>query len=123
MPKPVQAGGVPIWVSGRLNANVMRRLVSYGSAWIPWGEDGNDLPTRIPQVKQALREAGREDADSLQVVGYLPMADGALDVAAATPLVEAGVTDFRVSLKFTGEKAADLDLAGTLVRQFRKAFG
>jgi probable F420-dependent oxidoreductase len=122
MPKPLQPGGVPIWVSGRLNGNVMRRLATFGSAWIPWGEDGNDLPTRIPEVKQALREAGRDDADALQVVGYLPMAEGALDVAAATPLVEAGVTDFRVSLKFTGEKPADLDLAGTLVESFKKAF-
>ena len=122
MPKPIQPGGVPIWVSGRLNDNVLRRLATYGSAWIPWGEDGADLATNVPRVKAAMVEAGRDDADALQVVGYLPMADGKLDVAATEPLVAAGVTDFRVSLKFTGEKAADLDLAGSLVESFAKAF-
>jgi probable F420-dependent oxidoreductase len=122
MPKPLQEGGVPIWVSGRLNGNVLRRLATYGSAWIPWGEDGNDLPTRIPEVKAQLKELGREDADSLQVVGYLPMTGATFDEAATEALVAGGVTDFRAGLPFTGEKAADLELAGNLVADFRKRF-
>lgn len=129
MPKPLQAGGVPIWVSGTFNARVVRRLAAYGSAWIPWGPAAADLPTFIPQMKQALRDAGRDDADSLQVVGYLPVvkADGgAIDVgatvAATEPLVAAGVTDFRSSLRFTGDVAVDTDLAAGLVTAFRKAF-
>src|SRR6202789_3878403 len=42
MPKPVQAGGVPIWVSGRVNDRSMDRLARYGSGWIPWAEDAAD---------------------------------------------------------------------------------
>ena len=30
MPKPVQAGGVPIWVSGRVNERVAQRLARFG---------------------------------------------------------------------------------------------
>jgi len=40
MPKPRQAGGVPIWISGTINARVIRRMASFGSGWIPWGADG-----------------------------------------------------------------------------------
>ena len=39
MPKPVQAGGVPVWISGTLNRRVVGRLVRYGAGWIPWGDD------------------------------------------------------------------------------------
>jgi alkanesulfonate monooxygenase SsuD/methylene tetrahydromethanopterin reductase-like flavin-dependent oxidoreductase (luciferase family) len=113
---------VPIWVSGTFNARVIRRLTAYGSAWIPWGPAAADLANVIPQVKQAMKDGGRSDADQLQVVGYLPMADGALDVAATEPLVAAGVTDFRCSFKFTDDHAADLAVVKGVVGDFTKAF-
>ena len=55
-------------------------------------------------------------------VGYLPMAGSTFDEAATEALVAGGVTDFRAGLPFTGEKAADLELAGNLVAEFRKRF-
>ena len=128
MPKPLQAGGIPIWVSGTYNARVLRRLASYGSAWIPWGPAAADLATSIPQVKQAMADAGRTDSDALQVVGYLPMAyDGDVvdldaTLTATKPLVDAGVTDFRSSFRFTGDHGADLELVSGVVEGFRKAF-
>ncbi|NUU26079.1 MAG: TIGR03619 family F420-dependent LLM class oxidoreductase, partial [Streptomycetaceae bacterium] len=42
MPKPLQSGGVPIWVSGTVNRNVARRLARFGSGWIPWGPAAAD---------------------------------------------------------------------------------
>ena len=57
MPKPAQAGGVPIWVSGTVNAAVLRRLARFGSGWIPWGRSAGDLAAAIPQVRSALEEA------------------------------------------------------------------
>ncbi|HEU5308131.1 MAG TPA: TIGR03619 family F420-dependent LLM class oxidoreductase, partial [Acidimicrobiia bacterium] len=57
MPKPAQPGGVPIWVSGRVNANVARRLARFGSAWIPWGEDAADVATSIPRMRDAVAAA------------------------------------------------------------------
>ena len=36
MPKPVSAGGVPIWVSGTLNQAVIARIARFGAGWIPW---------------------------------------------------------------------------------------
>jgi probable F420-dependent oxidoreductase len=127
MPKPLQPGGVPIWVSGTFNPRVIKRLAAYGSAWIPWGPAASDLVTFIPKMKDALAAAGR-DSDQLQVVGYLPMAytDGHLDLdrtmEATSPLVKAGITDFRAPFRFTGDPSADLELLSGTVRAFRGAF-
>src|SRR5690606_26622603 len=37
-PRPLQEGGVPIWVGGRLTGSVVDRIVRFASGWIPWGE-------------------------------------------------------------------------------------
>lgn len=102
MPKPLQAGGVPIWVSGTVNPRVVRRLARFGSGWIPWGDAADDPRSAIPRMKQALAHAGRADVDSLQVAGTLRFVrddarviDPVATAEAAGPLVEAGVTDFR----------------------------
>src|SRR5689334_11883560 len=49
MPKPLQPGGVPIWVSGRINARVVGRLGRHGLRWIPWGDDAAELERSIPE--------------------------------------------------------------------------
>ncbi len=51
MPKPLQPGGVPIWVSGTVNDAVMRRLARFGSGWIPWGDDAANLTDAIPRAR------------------------------------------------------------------------
>jgi probable F420-dependent oxidoreductase len=101
MPKPVQPGGVPLWVSGRVNERVARRLARFGSGWIPWGEDAADLPTSVPRMRDAVAAADG-DADAIQVAGTLPTVrreDRSIDLDATMervhPLVDAGVTDFR----------------------------
>ena len=104
MPKPVRPGGVPLWISGRCNERVARRLARFGSGWIPWGEDAADLQTSIPRMREAVVVAGG-DTDGIQVAGTLPAVrreDRSVDLDATMdrvlPLVEAGVTDFRAYL-------------------------
>ena len=128
MPKPVQGGGVPIWVGGTFQPRMVRRLAAFGSGWIPWGPAAADLPAHIPMVKQALADAGREDTADLQVVGTLPVfrdgdhVDLVRTVDATGPLVEAGVTDFRVRWGRSGDPAADEGNLTALVRMFRDSF-
>nr|WP_319435646.1 TIGR03619 family F420-dependent LLM class oxidoreductase [Mycobacterium sp. RTGN5] len=128
MPKPLQSGGVPIWVSGTLNRNVVRRLSAYGSGWIPWGPAAENLKSSIPQMKQAMTDAGRPDADALQVVGFLPLTyDGSslhleATIEATKPLIDAGVTGFRVSVRFTGSYETDKATVLDIVTWFAKAF-
>lgn len=126
MPKPLQAGGVPIWVSGTLNARVVRRLARFGAGWIPWGDDAADPFGSIPRMKQALADAGRTDTDALQVAGTLRFVrdgDGEIDptatAEAAGPLVEAGVTDFRCYFR----ARSGLEEVAAVVEAFRVAHG
>jgi len=57
-PRPVQAGGPPIWVGGSSPAAV-RRAAARGDGWLP---QGPLTPELVEQLRAALVTAGREDA-------------------------------------------------------------
>lgn len=103
MPKPLQPGGVPIWVSGTVNPRAMRRLALFGSGWIPWGPEAADTAGAIAGMREAVASHGR-DPSEIAVVGTLPVVrtDDGIDVdatmAGVPALVEAGITDFRAYL-------------------------
>jgi probable F420-dependent oxidoreductase len=125
MPKPLQPGGVPIWVSGTVNERVLERIVRFGSGWIPWGRAAEDLERSIPRVQEALAAAGR-DTDGFQIAGRLPVvkgADGHLDLTrtmeAVPALVEAGVTDFRAQLRLLDDQQAATERLAEVVQAFR----
>lgn len=103
MPKPVQQGGVPLWISGTVNRAVARRIARFGTGWIPWGPAIVDLPGSIAAMREAIRDAGGDPTD-LQVQGTVRIVkgdDGASDyeasMAVVPDLVAAGVTDFRIA--------------------------
>ena len=128
-PKPLQPGGVPLWVSGTLNPNVIRRIVRFGSGWIPWGADIMDPVAGLGRIREALEAAGRDSA-GFQVSSHLQLQkaeDGQLDLAATMaavpPMVEAGITDIRITLNLPTEEAAATDLLAPIVESFRKAAG
>ncbi len=129
MPKPAQPGGVPIWVSGRMNDRVIERIVRYGSGWIPWGDEARAPASHIGRIREALAAAGR-DASGFQVEGPLPVvrdAGGAIDVARTMEnvpaLVEAGITDFRAPVRVPDDRSVAEDTFGPLVAAFRAAVG
>lgn len=105
-PKPVQPGGVPIWVAGTLHAANLARLVEHGDGWIPiMGESLEGIAAGVARIREAWRGAGR-DADRLQVQAPLRLVrddDGRVDlarsVATAPDLVAAGATDVVVTLR------------------------
>jgi alkanesulfonate monooxygenase SsuD/methylene tetrahydromethanopterin reductase-like flavin-dependent oxidoreductase (luciferase family) len=104
MPKPLQPGGVPIWVSGTINARVVERLCRFGLRWIPWGDDAVEIEQSIAAMRDRIAAAGMSP-DGLQVVANLRVFksdNGAIDVARTTEpvprLAAAGATDLRVRL-------------------------
>lgn len=128
-PRPVQAGGVPLWISGRLHARTLDRMVRFGDGWIPWGDHRRDVVAGIPRVRAALEAAGRDPA-GFGVRGTLPVVvdsegrvDGGRTVEPVPAMVAAGVTDFGLS----GAFADDEDVAGaqlsTVVAAFAEATG
>jgi probable F420-dependent oxidoreductase len=127
MPKPVQDGGVPVWVSGRSNARVARRIVRFGHRWIPWGEDAADPAASIPRMRDAVDEAGGDGA-ALEVLVPLPLprpVDGRVDFRAAMEalpaLLEAGATDVLAHVRTPGSHAGALEVYGELVAAFTQA--
>ncbi len=102
MPKPLQPGGVPIWISGTIRDTTVRRLIRFGARWIAWGRDDGDMTESLPRMKDALAKAGG-NPDELQASGPLPAvwaADGQMDVARTMERVPervaVGQTDFTV---------------------------
>lgn len=128
MPKPRQDGGVPIWVSGRCNPAVARRLARFGSGWIPWAGDAADPVSSIPRMRVAVDDAGGDGA-ALSVLVPLPLlrrSGGSVDLAASMdqlgPLLEAGVTDVLAHVRIP-EPAAAPDAYAELVAAFAAATG
>jgi probable F420-dependent oxidoreductase len=129
MPKPLQPGGVPIWVSGTVNPRVVRRLARAGTGWIPWGADAVDPVQGIARMKGALSAAG-SDPDELQVVAALPAvrdANGLLDIEATMDqvpaLASAGATDLRLAVPPVADPAAVGDHLRSIVAAFRDRTG
>lgn len=127
MPKPVQPGGVPIWVSGTVNDAVARRLARFGTGWIPWGPAITDPAGGIAAMKDRIASLGGDPA-GLQVLGHaktVKKPDGSLDAAAtaasAPALVAAGVTDVRVTWSLPRDAGRATEVLRELVEAFRSA--
>lgn len=129
MPKPRQAGGVPIWVSGTPNKMSARRLARFGSGWIPWGDAQGDIVNGIAAMRSLVADAGGT-LDGKGVVAPLraqKTATGELDLAATfapvPELTAAGVTDFRLAIAVTDDASEAFDTYSTIVTAFRAAAG
>jgi alkanesulfonate monooxygenase SsuD/methylene tetrahydromethanopterin reductase-like flavin-dependent oxidoreductase (luciferase family) len=129
MPKPLQPGGVPVWVSGTINPRVVRRLARFGSGWIPWGAAAADPVSGIAEMRDRLAEAGR-DSEGLQVTGALRLVkrdDGSIDLdrtmEVVPSLAAAGLTDLRIQFRLVDGPSAAVDELSGIVAAFREAAG
>ncbi len=128
MPKPLQPGGVPIWVSGTINKMVLDRIVRFGKGWIPWGDDQANVGSGVARVREALEAAGR-NTEGFQVSAHLPMqkGEGDIDIERSMEqvpgMLESGVTDFRAMLPIPADLNAATDYLSAVVASFRKAAG
>lgn len=126
MPKPRQAGGVPLWVSGTLNDAVVRRLARFGCGWIMWGPAAADPVPAVAEMRRRLADAGR-DWGGLQVSAGLRLVrheDRSVDIKATVnalrPLLAAGIADFRGSLPVPSGIEPATEAYAELVTAFRE---
>ncbi len=124
-PKPLQPGGVPIWVSGTVNPRAMKRLATFGTGWIPWGPAVADPMTGIAEMRAAVEGFGRNPAE-IQATCYIPVtkrSDDSVDLEAtmsAVPaLCDAGMTDFKITLALPADRAAMTEILSDAVAAFR----
>lgn len=130
-PKPLQPGGVPLWIGGALHARNLNRMVRWGDAWIPiMGATLDEIAGGKRRIEAAWTDAGRDPA-ALQVQAPLRIEradDGRPDLArsmATVPdLLAAGATDVQVTLRaFTGDPAEAPDVCAEIVRRFGEMVG
>jgi probable F420-dependent oxidoreductase len=126
MPKPLQRGGIPVWISGTVNKRVASRLSRFGTGWIPWGPAIVNLEESVSAMKQAIADTGG-DATGLEVQGTALLkrtADGSLDVnaciAQASKQVAAGATDIRFGGSLPDDPQQAANEFSELVSAFRE---
>ncbi|MCH6562728.1 MAG: TIGR03619 family F420-dependent LLM class oxidoreductase [Myxococcales bacterium] len=98
LPRPVQEGGLPIWLGVRLDERNVSRIVEYGAGWMPLGLALEELERGTQWLRRAYEGAGR-DPDSIGVRSMVPVAldaRGRVDLErtleAVPALRQAGVT-------------------------------
>ena len=125
-PKPLQPGGVPLWIGGSLHARNMLRLVEWGDAWIPiMGATIAEIADGSRRIAEAFTAAGRDPA-ALQVQAPLRIErndeghpDLARSIATVPDLLAAGATDVHVTLRaFNRDPAKAPGVLAEIVRQF-----
>jgi probable F420-dependent oxidoreductase len=129
MPKPLQSGGVPFWISGTIRSSTANRIARFGTRWIPWGKDAANLLESVPRMKSAVAQAGGEP-DTLQVVGRIRLPRGPLDAGAVSRAmdhvpgqVSIGVSDFVLEGEIPLEQSAAEDMLSEVVAVFRDVVG
>lgn len=97
LPRPLQPGGIPIWIGGDLTEGNLRRLVEFGAGWMPVGPDLDELRQGGEKIRAALAAAGRDPA-SVGLRGAVGPVRGekgpdmARTFEQLAPLEDAGVT-------------------------------
>ena len=130
-PKPLQPGGVPLWIGGALHARNLDRMVRWGDAWIPiMGATLDEIADGKRRIEGAWTDAGRDPA-ALQVQAPLRIERGddgrpdlARSMATVPDLLAAGATDVHVTLRaFTGDPAEAPAVCAEIVRRFGDTLG
>lgn len=75
-PRPVQRGGVPIWLGLAATAANLPRLVELADGWMPMESGPGALAADLARVHAALRAAGRDPA-AFGVRAHAPLVPGA----------------------------------------------
>jgi probable F420-dependent oxidoreductase len=117
-PKPVQPGGVPLWIAGTLHERNLDRVVRYGSGWIPiMGASTDDIAAGAKLIRDAIGK----DIDVQAPIRIVP-GDIARSIESVPALVAAGATDIQVTLRAFAREPADAPpVLAELVRRFRDA--
>lgn len=125
MPKPVQASGVPIWVSGTTNRAVARRLARYGTGWLPWGRAVDAFVQERATMCALVEEHGR-DFSTVRVAYPLRTylddrghPDFPRIVEPVPELIRHGVTDFHSLVRLPHRYDQAVDLLADFVAAFR----
>jgi probable F420-dependent oxidoreductase len=97
-PRPMQKGGVPIWLGLAPTEKNFERIAEYGDGWIPMEQRPEELAKHFASLRKAVAARGRDPAAvgmravPKMVFGANGLADFAEAIAAVPALAKAGAT-------------------------------
>jgi probable F420-dependent oxidoreductase len=102
-PRPAPGERIPVWFTGKFTPRLVRRIVTLGDGWMPYGVYGMTLEQKAEAIKllrQRFVEAHR-DPDTLEIGDVLPPVEGSItrSLERLPAILEAGVTTVRVPLR------------------------
>ena len=122
-PRPAAGERIPIWFGGKFTPRQIRRIVTWGDGWMPYGGLGMTLQQKayaIATLRDRFASAGR-DVSKLDICDGLGAVDGSLErsLDRVPTLIEIGVTVLRVHLRHFSSSPDDvLPTLDRLVRLF-----
>ena len=121
-PRPAPGERIPVWFGGKFTPRQIRRIVTLGDGWMPYGGLGMSLAQKasaVARLREAFAAAGRDPA-TLDVCDGLHEVDGdvARSMEAIPAMAEAGITVVRVHLRRFS--AGPEDVSSTLEEVVRR---
>jgi probable F420-dependent oxidoreductase len=122
-PRPAPGEKIPVWFGGKFTPRQIRRVVTLGDGWMPYGGLNMTLEQKadaVATLRRAFVEAGRDPA-TLDICDGLSEVDGSLErsLEQVPALAEAGINVIRVHLRrFARDPDAVLPLVEETARRF-----
>ena len=122
-PRPAAGERIPIWFGGKFTPRQIRRVVTWGDGWMPYGGLGMSLAQKadaIAELRARFVETGRDPA-TLDICDGVREVDGSVarSLEQVPAMVEAGINVFRVHLRrFSAGPDQVLGVLEEVVRRF-----
>jgi probable F420-dependent oxidoreductase len=122
-PRPAPGERIPIWFGGKFTPRQIRRIVTWGDGWMPYGGLRMTLAQKaaaISELRSAFTAAGRS-LEALDVCDGLAEVDGSVarSLEAVPAIAEAGINVVRVHLRrFARDPDAVLLVVDEICRRF-----
>jgi probable F420-dependent oxidoreductase len=102
-PRPAPGERIKVWFGGKFTPRQIRRVVTLGDGWMPYGGLRMTLSEKtdaVARLREAFAAAGRDPA-SLDICDGLPAVEGSVarSMEAVPALAEAGINIIRVHLR------------------------
>jgi probable F420-dependent oxidoreductase len=122
-PRPAPGERIPVWFGGKFTPRQIRRVVTLGDGWMPYGGLNMTLEQKadaVATLRRAFVDAGRDPA-TLDICDGLSDVDGSVErsLEQVPALAEAGINVIRVHLRrFASDPDAVLPLVEEVARHF-----
>jgi probable F420-dependent oxidoreductase len=124
-PRPAPGEHIPVWFGGKFTPRQIRRIVTLGDGWMPYGGLGMSLEQKaaaVATLREAFVAAGRDPATLDICDGLRPIEGSVARTLEVVPaMAEAGINVVRVHLRRLAQSPDDvLPLVAEVTRRFEE---